>query len=195
MNYAQQIKHPNWQKKRLEVLEAHNFECENCGSKEEELHVHHPFYKRGAMIWQYETDELQSLCHKCHKDVHAKDEEIKQLLANRNTYKEEVIGYLKAMSDNPYTQLNSFEEIVGYLNYYGITGKIQNDLISAIIHKNGSPYDFISHSPFTTSFSDIGHACFKEPKSVIDLLKSAERYTKKRIADITARGIRNENPA
>jgi hypothetical protein len=81
MNYAQQIKHPLWQKKRLEVLELHNFQCQTCRAKNEELHVHHPFYKRGAMIWDYEKTELECLCFRCHKEAHLIDEEIKKALA------------------------------------------------------------------------------------------------------------------
>lgn len=78
MKYHDQIKHPLWQKKRLEVLTRNGFECSNCGSKDQELHVHHPFYKRGAMIWDYMAEELECLCHKCHKDAHALDERFKK---------------------------------------------------------------------------------------------------------------------
>jgi hypothetical protein len=81
MNYAQQIKHPLWQKKRLEVLEANGYKCVKCEAEDEQLHVHHPFYKRGAMIWEYEKEELKCLCFQCHKEEHAIDEEIKRALA------------------------------------------------------------------------------------------------------------------
>jgi hypothetical protein len=139
MNYAQQIKHPNWQKKRLEVLNAHNFECENCGAEEEELHVHHPFYKRGAMIWQYETDVLQCLCNKCHKEAHVQDEKIKMLASDPNICKEELIGILKAMNDCPYTRLDSCNEIMGYLLYNGIFES--EEIFNIIIEHNGYPYN------------------------------------------------------
>lgn len=81
MNYAQQIKHPLWQKKRLEVLELHSFQCQKCKAKESELHVHHPFYRSGAMIWEYGKEELECLCYKCHKNEHDIDEKIKKALA------------------------------------------------------------------------------------------------------------------
>jgi hypothetical protein len=195
MNYAQQIKHPNWQKKRLEVLEFNDFQCENCGESGQELHVHHPFYKRGAMIWQYDLEELMCLCHKCHKDAHAKDEEIKYLLADRNICKSEVIGVLKAMNDSPYTQLDSYEEVEGYLNYYGISGELQDTFITEIIHEKGIPDNFISHSPFDTTYRAIGEACFKEHKDIISLLKASQKIHKTRMAAIKARRSRNANPA
>lgn len=99
MQYHQQIKHPLWQKKRLEVLEANNFQCEECESKEDELHVHHPFYKRGAMIWEYAVEELKCLCNKCHKDTHTIDELIKESLSFINIdAKTRILGYLDGMS-------------------------------------------------------------------------------------------------
>jgi hypothetical protein len=97
MQYHQQIKHPLWQKKRLETLEFYEFKCENCGAKDEELHVHHPFYKRGALIWDYDVDELNCLCHKCHTNYHALDEEIKKALALiPYSLKMQVLGYINA---------------------------------------------------------------------------------------------------
>ena len=70
MTYQEQIKHPRWQKKRLEVMEANGFRCQTCGTEDQELHVHHSFYYDGAVIWDYKTDELQSLCSVCHKAWH-----------------------------------------------------------------------------------------------------------------------------
>lgn len=98
MNYHQQIKHPLWQKKRLEVLEFHNFQCQECRAKEEELHVHHPFYKRGAMIWDYDKTELDCLCHKCHKDAHSWDERFKKKLALAPlNHKRQALAYLETL--------------------------------------------------------------------------------------------------
>jgi hypothetical protein len=146
MTYHQQIKHPLWQKKRLEVLEYRNFECENCGGKEEELNVHHPFYKRGAMIWGYDKEELRCLCHICHKNEHVLDEQAKKLLSDVNVCKDEVIGYMKGMVDNPYTMLDSYEQVVGYLQYYGIDyGPIKMELMTGIkpfdVFKSCDPTD------------------------------------------------------
>jgi len=132
MTYAQQIKHPMWQKKRLEVLEYQGFECQNCGTTKDQLHVHHPFYRRGAMIWEYERHELQTLCNKCHKDAHALDEKIRQLINDPNVYKEQVLGVLKAMALNPYTKLDSHEEIIGFLSYLGLFNKANEDILCGI---------------------------------------------------------------
>jgi hypothetical protein len=42
-SYYDLLKHPEWQKKRLKVLEAAEFECATCGSKDKTLHVHHRY--------------------------------------------------------------------------------------------------------------------------------------------------------
>jgi 5-methylcytosine-specific restriction endonuclease McrA len=77
-------KHPNWQKKRLEVMEKADFECENCGDKDATLNVHHRFYVSGRDPWEYDVDELVCLCEDCHKYQHTKDERLK---ASLNKYK------------------------------------------------------------------------------------------------------------
>lgn len=97
MTYQQQIKHPNWQKKRLEVLEANKFQCKVCKAKDQELHVHHPVYKRGAMIWEYTKEELECLCFKCHKDAHEIDEKIKKALATCRD-KNAVLSFILAVN-------------------------------------------------------------------------------------------------
>jgi len=68
--WADQYKHPKWQKKRLEVLEHDGFTCQNCGDKESQLHVHHGAYVKGRKMWEYDIDDLVTLCDDCHKKVH-----------------------------------------------------------------------------------------------------------------------------
>jgi len=41
MNYADKLKDPRWQKKRLKIMERANWECESCGDSEKTLHIHH----------------------------------------------------------------------------------------------------------------------------------------------------------
>ncbi len=70
MTYTEQLQHPNWQRKRLEVMEAAEFSCELCGDKENMLNVHHKRYVKGRMAWEYESSELQCLCRDCHTKSH-----------------------------------------------------------------------------------------------------------------------------
>ena len=82
MNFKDQYKHPNWQRVRLEALEAANFTCQRCGSSEEQLHVHHKRYIKGRMIWEYSGVELEALCEPCHAESH-RDKELLQALIAR----------------------------------------------------------------------------------------------------------------
>lgn len=122
MTYHQQLKHPLWQKKRLEVLEDRGFECESCGEKEKQLHVHHSYYRRGAMIWEYEKEELRVFCDRCHKDEHAIDEKIRSVLADPNMDKRFALGLLDAqIHPNAFCyQADTEEQANGYLAGNGI---------------------------------------------------------------------------
>jgi hypothetical protein len=80
MTYAEQLKHPNWQRKRLERLEVARFECEDCGSGEKTLHVHHKQYVKGRMAWEYQNDELAVLCEDCHETEHRLQVDCKELV-------------------------------------------------------------------------------------------------------------------
>ncbi len=79
--FAEQIKHPNWQKKRLEVMEAAGWRCENCGATSTTLNVHHKQYIKGRMYWEYERHELECLCENCHKAHHEMQDGLKAMLA------------------------------------------------------------------------------------------------------------------
>lgn len=67
MTYVEKLKDPRWQKKRLEILQRDEFECQSCGDKESTLHVHHYTYSENP--WDTPDDDLLTLCEKCHAEV------------------------------------------------------------------------------------------------------------------------------
>jgi hypothetical protein len=67
MTYADKLKHPRWQKKRLLILERDHFSCQTCFRDEVTLHVHHSFYLRGKDPWDYPDASLVTLCEECHR--------------------------------------------------------------------------------------------------------------------------------
>lgn len=67
--YSELLRDPRWQKKRLEILSLDNWQCRNCSSKDNMLHVHHLAYRKDAMPWEYDNDALVTLCEQCHTDV------------------------------------------------------------------------------------------------------------------------------
>ena len=67
--YSQKLKHPKWQRRRLEILQRDNFTCMFCNDSETELQIHHKKYVNGRQIWEYEDVELITLCKHCHSVV------------------------------------------------------------------------------------------------------------------------------
>lgn len=68
-SYAELLKDPRWQKRRLQILEAHNWRCEDCGRGDKTLEVHHCHYIKAFRQepWRYEGDLLMCLCSDCHE--------------------------------------------------------------------------------------------------------------------------------
>lgn len=80
--WAEQYKHPNWQRKRLEAMEGADWLCQNCGAKDVTLNVHHKRYVKGRKIWEYTIEELSVLCEPCHQEEHQQKDLMAALLAN-----------------------------------------------------------------------------------------------------------------
>jgi hypothetical protein len=85
MTYSEQLKRPEWQKKRLEVLNAANWMCQCCGEMESMLHVHHKRYVKGRMAWDYVLGDFEALCENCHSEAHETKELIEEILAGLPT--------------------------------------------------------------------------------------------------------------
>lgn len=81
MTYREQLLHPNWQRKRLEILQRDDFACQLCYDKESTLHVHHKQYGKGRMAWEYPADELVTLCEECHDIMHEQNAMMRDIVA------------------------------------------------------------------------------------------------------------------
>lgn len=66
MSYAEKLKDPRWQKKRLEILERDGWQCQGCGQQSKMLSVHHSYYTWGMNPWDYPNDSLFAVCENCH---------------------------------------------------------------------------------------------------------------------------------
>lgn len=65
MTYSEKLKHPKWQKKRLEVLQRDNFSCVCCGNENKSLQVNHDIYI-GFNPWDTPIENLRTVCETCH---------------------------------------------------------------------------------------------------------------------------------
>ena len=68
--YSELLKDPRWQKKRLEIMVKDNFQCQCCFDRETTLVVHHKSYNKDKKPWEYENNDLITLCENCHKLLH-----------------------------------------------------------------------------------------------------------------------------
>jgi hypothetical protein len=65
--YAEKLKDPRWQKKRLKVLERDGWACRGCFDSENTLVVHHLVYFKDKEPWDYPDVLLLTLCQECHE--------------------------------------------------------------------------------------------------------------------------------
>jgi hypothetical protein len=90
MTYADKLRHPKWQKKRLEVLSRDGFTCRSCWSPEKTLHVHHLDYLKGNDPWEYPLEYLITLCHECHEEI--EQEQISQCAELTSLFKLKIMA-------------------------------------------------------------------------------------------------------
>ena len=69
LSYKEQLQHPNWQRKRLQVFERDNFSCKICGNTENQLSVHHLCYFPKMHIWDYDNELMITVCPEHHKQL------------------------------------------------------------------------------------------------------------------------------
>lgn len=83
-SFFENYKKPEWQKRRLEILERAGWACEWCGDGEMQLQVHHKKYFKGRMPWEYRDDQLIALCEACHEESHMHMDRINSQLSAWN---------------------------------------------------------------------------------------------------------------
>ena len=99
--YAEKLKDPRWQKKRLEIMERDEFQCRYCRSKENTLHVHHRHYRKGAMPWDYEDHLLVTLCEECHQQAEERKAHICEKLGWSRVRDTHLVKICSAISCDP----------------------------------------------------------------------------------------------
>lgn len=112
MDFKEQIKHPKWQKKRLEILERDGYICQRCCNDEKQLHVHHLIYHKGKNLWEYNNKYLSTLCEDCHKTWHDTNDMIKEMLCVGSDRLEQIFEILDLLFDVDIMDLVSYRAII-----------------------------------------------------------------------------------
>lgn len=126
ITYAERLKDPRWQRKRLERLQIAEFRCESCEDETKTLHVHHKFYRKGAMPWEYTDQELEVLCEDCHEAIHQLRSRLNAAIAQLDDYDvHRLLGYAQALlmwglGDGPERlKLENYEHATGVSDVIG----------------------------------------------------------------------------
>lgn len=109
MTYSEKLKDPRWQKRRLELLEAADWTCRECGTKTQTLHVHHGYYKRAADPWDYPDVVMHVLCDSCHGEMQVYMAQTHQMIGCFS--KHELLSlseFLYALSGGPVSRIKLF---------------------------------------------------------------------------------------
>ena len=121
--YAEKLRDPRWQRKRLEVMQRDNFSCLKCHDTTKTLNVHHFYYEPGRDPWQYDARDLATLCEDCHKeetDIYSDTFRIfKSTLADKKFFAAQII------------------ELAEYIHYLGPdAGTILDKLLLVVAEEN-----------------------------------------------------------
>lgn len=121
-NYAEKLKDPRWQKKRLEILQRDEFTCTICQDKTTTLHIHHLKYKGDP--WSVENNHLVSLCADCHLVIETYNIDYNDILVGLKKQSEDYVWVFIILKSK-------------YIHFYG-KGKTDNIISSAFAFSEGA---------------------------------------------------------
>lgn len=105
MTYKEKLKLPQWQKKRLEIMQRDNWTCRICRTTDDTLNVHHGYYDRMLEPWQYPDKSLYTICENCHNNT---TQEMKDVYKIIGFIPPELIRHLIEDLKNKLTWINEF---------------------------------------------------------------------------------------
>lgn len=135
MTYSEKLKDPRWQRRRLEMLEAANWTCDQCGSTDQTLHVHHNFYRTKTDPWNYPDHALRVLCEDCQEMAEIQRRELNEVIEclyddeHIESSVDSVIGFIKAarMQKGCITDLNHTEFLRNFAQVWGFAKFFEGD--------------------------------------------------------------------
>lgn len=138
-SYAELLRDPRWQRRRLEVLARERFTCESCFSREKTLNVHHSIYRKGAAPWEYSDEELAVLCEDCHASWHEESRRLLLALGHVHDHRrKEILGYAETIAAVSASRHLDSRQVVQELAREAPEGYLSG-LCAALYSENGAP--------------------------------------------------------
>lgn len=82
-------------------MQRENFTCQCCGDKDSTLNVHHTYYEKGAMPWEYPSESLRCFCEICHELAQEQMTTMRRLIGTLPDEEiDRVIGFIKGILIN-----------------------------------------------------------------------------------------------
>ena len=139
MTYSEQLLHPLWQKKRLEILERDDFTCQNCQDTEKTLHVHHKAYPKGKLAWEVPSEFLTTLCGDCHKSIETQKKELLYIIKDFSSDEyDHLLGFAKGLC----VEMHGFNKTVNpteegaFIAYFIMSGASKEHALITLRHIN-----------------------------------------------------------
>jgi hypothetical protein len=151
MNYQELLKHPKWQKKRLQIMERDNWKCNGCKSEEKTLHVHHKIYIKDRKPWEYKDGNFITYCHDCHKSVHDVNN-----LYNKQSFNQKQDFFIRMFQDMEIQPI--------FYKSFMVAKNINNDSTSIILHVPSGLW-----KTYNASENEIIDMMKQHPKSLKEL--------------------------
>ena len=137
--YKSLLLDPRWQKKKSEVQIRFDWTCQDCGSKEKTLHVHHKYYISKRKPWEYDDDCFNLLCEDCHTTTHLEKKALEEAIRTlSSTHYLKVAGFIRGLSSKEVSTFDSFDDAIGYLK---AKKHIPMEDVYAEIYKNRAKID------------------------------------------------------
>lgn len=126
--YSEKLLDPRWQKRRLELLEAADWTCRECGTKTQTLHVHHGHYKRAADPWNYPDGVMHVLCDGCHGEMQGYMAQTHEIIGFLSKYELLALSeFLSAARGSPNSTIKLFSLLEKVVSAAASDGKLIPD--------------------------------------------------------------------
>jgi hypothetical protein len=137
-DFFERYRDPRWQRKRLEIMKRDDFECVHCCAKDKTLNVHHGYYERDKMPWEYEDETLHTLCEDCHKAIGDLTLSIRRVMGRIPSLEllTEILGFISAMEASTYPWLRVHLADYQFADGVGAFWRVSAD---AVIDARGVP--------------------------------------------------------